>query len=234
MKCFILLESDDMIEVDISSGLYEWKYVQFPCEFCKYQFHTRNGLFKHKKKKHNINSAEVEEVPFTTKTVSIDDIVFFESENIPTTSESQKKEVRQKKLRFKEICDEMKRNEKWRDSLNNDDKILYNEIKESERNFNRCKEAKENELINFDKYQVYEEVEENDKEVLGTRFVLTEKPDGTIKARFVVKGFQEEIIQSDSPTASRETLKVFCTITANEKWDVVASDVRAAFLQSDK
>ena len=73
----------------------------------------------------------------------------------------------------------------------------------------------------------------NGQGVNGTRFVLTEKHDGSIKARFVIKGFQEEHYQSESPTASRKTLKVFCTISANEKLKVVASDLRAAFLQSD-
>ena len=57
--------------------------------------------------------------------------------------------------------------------------------------------------------------------------------DMSFKARFVIKGFQEQVEVSDSPTASRETLKVFCSIAANEKWLVEASDVNAAFLQSD-
>ena len=52
--------------------------------------------------------------------------------------------------------------------------------------------------------------------MLGTRFVLTEKPDLTIKARFVTKGFQENFAnQSDSPTSSRETVKIFLAIAAN-------------------
>ena len=55
-----------------------------------------------------------------------------------------------------------------------------------------------------------------------------------MKARLVVKGFQEENPQqSDSPTASREIFKVFCAISANECWNIEASDVRSAFLQSD-
>ena len=101
------------------------------------------------------------------------------------------------------------------------------------RNQRKCREAKEKELQNFDDYHVYDEVTYSGQNVIGTRFVLTEKDDGTIKARFVIKGFQEETIQADSPTASRETLKVFLTISANEKWIVEGSDVRAAFLQSD-
>ena len=63
--------------------------------------------------------------------------------------------------------------------------------------------------------------------------MLNEKADGTVKARFVVKGFMEDDHQADSPTASRDTFKVFCAISANEKWEVEGSDVQAAFLQSD-
>ena len=41
-------------------------------------------------------------------------------------------------------------------------------------------------------------------------------------------------MQSDSPTFSRETLKVFCHIASNEKWHIEMSDVQAAFLQADR
>ena len=72
-------------------------------------------------------------------------------------------------------------------------------------------------------------------QVLDTRYVITEKPDGSIKARFVVKGFQETSPkQSDSPTAGRETLKLFLSIVANEGWRVEGSDVRSAFLQAEE
>ena len=77
ITCVILLESDDIMEVDISSGMYEWKYVQFPCELCKYQFHTRNGLFKHKRRNTTSTVLELMKYPLQqTKTVSIDNIVF--------------------------------------------------------------------------------------------------------------------------------------------------------------
>ena len=49
-----------------------------------------------------------------------------------------------------------------------------------------------------------------------------------------MKGFQEQNIHpSDSPTSSRETIKIFLAIAANEKWRVESSDVRSAFLQSE-
>ena len=89
-------------------------------------------------------------------------------------------------------------------------------------------------MNNFENYNVYKEVSYEGQEVIGTRFVLTEKPNGDIKARLVVKGFEEESSSTDSPTVSRDTFKVFCALSANEKWNVEASDVRSAFLQADK
>ena len=82
---------------------------------------------------------------------------------------------------------------------------------------------------------MFEEVEEEDQHILGSRYVITQKPDGSYKACFVVKGFQEtEVRQTDSPTAGRESLKIVCSILANEKWPVEASDVRSAFLQAEE
>ena len=106
----------------------------------------------------------------------------------------------------------------------------YAEVKENEDNKEDCLEAKERELKNFEKFDVYREVEYEGQKVLGTRFVLTKRDDNSIKARFVIKGFQEEKLQSDSPTMSRETLKIFCSIAANENWNVEMTDVLEAFL----
>ena len=50
----------------------------------------------------------------------------------------------------------------------------------------------------------------------------------------MTKGFQEPFpFPSDSPTTSRETIKLFLAIAANEGWPVESSDVSSEFLQSD-
>ena len=73
---------------------------------------------------------------------------------------------------------------------------------------------------------------------LGSRWVITkkEKHDGQktdYKARIVAKGFTEEIKpQSDSPTAIRESVKIFLSVAANEEFELESVDIRAAFLQS--
>ena len=56
-----------------------------------------------------------------------------------------------------------------------------------------------------------------------------------VKARLVARGFQEnDKVQSDSPTANRESFKIFLHVCANmriEKLRVI--DITAAYLQSD-
>ena len=132
--------------------------------------------------------------------------------------------------------DERPNNEKLISLTNQIDmeEVNYANIKENKENFEKVKKAKEKELSNFDDYKAFEEVQENGQDILGTRFVLTEKPDGSIKARFVTKGFQEQFTHpSDSPTSSRQTVKICLAIAAKERWPVESSDVRSAFLQSD-
>ena len=101
---------------------------------------------------------------------------------------------------------------------NNDETVLFSEVVENESNKTECELAKEKEMKNFEDYGAYEEVEYDGQHTLGSRYVLTRKDDGSIKARFVVKGFQEKYkSQADSPTASRESLKLYLSIVANER-----------------
>ena len=49
----------------------------------------------------------------------------------------------------------------------------------------------------------------------------------------MAKGFHEqEKPQSDSPTAMRESMKIFFSVAANEGFELESIDIRAAFLQS--
>ena len=94
--------------------------------------------------------------------------------------------------------------------------------------------AKEEELQKWKDYEAFEEIDEQaNLDVLSSRWVITQRGD-KIKARLVVRGFQEnEKPQADAPTASRESLRIFLSITANEKFDLKTIDVRSAFLQSN-
>merc|ERR1712030_23632 len=99
-------------------------------------------------------------------------------------------------------------------------------------------EAKDRELENLEKYQVFEEVEDTGQEKIGSRWVITrkEKADGQkceYKGRLVAKGFQEKSSpQADSPTMRRESLKLFFALAANEGFQLRSVDIRAAFLQA--
>ena len=99
-------------------------------------------------------------------------------------------------------------------------------------------EAKEVEMKNLKDYDTFEEVEDCGQERITSRWVITVKEvhDGQktkYKARLVARGFQEEVKpQSDSPTVLRESNKLFTAVAANEEFDIVSVDIRAAFLQS--
>ena len=90
----------------------------------------------------------------------------------------------------------------------------------------------------MEKYGIFEEVENEGQETVGSRWVITrkEKADGqkqNHKGRLVAKGFQEkEAPQSDSPTMLRESMKLFFSVVANEDFKLKSMDIRAKFLQA--
>ena len=71
-------------------------------------------------------------------------------------------------------------------------------------------EAKERELNNWKKNNVYEVLPFTGQKCVSTRWVFTEKfIDGkkAVKARLVARGFEEETtVQVDSPACSKEAL----------------------------
>ena len=92
--------------------------------------------------------------------------------------------------------------------------------------------AKQDELDKWVKYDAFEVVDKNeDQHVLGSRWVVQDR-NGKIKARFVVKGCQEKSDpRSDSPTASKDSFKLFLSLAANENFALKTLDVTSAFLQ---
>ena len=96
-------------------------------------------------------------------------------------------------------------------------------------------EAKEKELNNWKKNNVYEVQPYIGQNCISTRWVFTEKfIDGrkVVKARLVARGFEEETsFQVDSPTCSKEALRLASTLMVTNNWNCNSIDVRAAFLQ---
>ena len=84
-------------------------------------------------------------------------------------------------------------------------------------------EAKEKEVENLKKYKVFEKVKDEGQQLIGTRWVITQKEnhDGQktqFKARLVARGLQEvEKVQSDSPTALRDSFRMFLSLAATMK-----------------
>ena len=99
----------------------------------------------------------------------------------------------------------------------------------------RFADAKQEELQKWQSFDVFEEVQDVGQHHLTGRWICTEKVgmNGKIpKARFVVRGFQEKVhIQSDSPTGSKECMRIVLMIAATKNWVLNSLDVTSAFLQ---
>ena len=95
--------------------------------------------------------------------------------------------------------------------------------------------AKHKELSKWEEFKAAEEVPYTGREhVLSSRWVITRKSDGSVKARLVVRGFEEQDYpQSDSPTASNNSLKLFFALASNECMNIRSMDVTSAFLQGE-
>ena len=94
-------------------------------------------------------------------------------------------------------------------------------------------DAKNKELQKFKKRKVYEEVPDEGQETVSVRWVVTVKPDSTVKCRLVGRGYEEntESIRTDSPTCSRDTLRVLMSLVVGIGWTIQHIDVESAFLQ---
>lgn len=94
--------------------------------------------------------------------------------------------------------------------------------------------AKFKELENWKSQLVYSEAIPNDQEIISLRRVCTPKViDGvpSIKARLVAKGFQEqEYVRGDSPTCSREGVKISLALVASQSCTLKSLDISTAFL----
>ncbi len=103
-------------------------------------------------------------------------------------------------------------------------------------NKSRELEAKLAELDQWKTMGVYQEIEDNGQECLSLRWVVKDKlsDEGVqvCKARLCVRGFEEETnFRTDSPTCSREGIRLFLSTTASRKWKIHSMDVKGAFLQ---
>ena len=103
---------------------------------------------------------------------------------------------------------------------------------------NKSKEltAKISELEQWKSMGVYHEIEDQGQDCISLRWVVKDKLDNEgvtfCKARLCVRGFEEEQdFRTDSPTCSREGIRLFLATTASKQWKLHSMDVKGAFLQ---
>ena len=97
-------------------------------------------------------------------------------------------------------------------------------------------QAKLEELEKWEQNNVYEEVEFKDQSCITVRWVNTIKfvnGKRKVKCRLVARGFEEnqKDLLTDSPTCSKESLRMILTVLASKKWKCRSIDIKAAFLQ---
>ena len=105
-------------------------------------------------------------------------------------------------------------------------------------NSDAVEQAKDAEMQNWKDNDVFEEVEDTGQGTISMRWVPTEKiVDGKtiLKTRLVVRGFEEdtENLRKDSPTCTKESVRLLLAMASIRSWECHTVDVKAAYLQGD-
>ena len=110
------------------------------------------------------------------------------------------------------------------------------QVPKSQQGHDDCIKAKNEELQKLKEFNVYSEEEFYGQKCISTRWVVVKKGD-KYKARLVARGFQEdqsEEIRVDSPTIGKAAMRICFAIAASKHWPLESTDIKSAFLQSDK
>ena len=99
--------------------------------------------------------------------------------------------------------------------------------------------AKEKELKNMIENDVFERVPFYGQATVSCKWVFTEKFENekeVVKARSVARGFEKDSsdLCTDSPTCSKQSMRLVFLTAASNKWEIKSLDIKAAFLQGDK
>jgi hypothetical protein len=100
-------------------------------------------------------------------------------------------------------------------------------------------QAKQDEIKKWKSFKTYIEVPDNGQKSINTRWVCTRKIKGgqvVYKARLVARGFEEQnaSIRTDSPTCSKESLRLALILISCNGWKLHSLDVKSAFLQGTR
>ena len=102
----------------------------------------------------------------------------------------------------------------------------------------KVSEAKDREMENWHSNKVFNEVPNVGQKLISTRWVVTEKMKNgnpITKARLVARGFEEDsnLLRKDSPTCSRESVRMLLAIASSKNWSCNLVDIQAAYLQGN-
>ena len=142
-----------------------------------------------------------------------------------------------------DLCVNFEHVEEWReiplDNGNdlNEEYVVY--LNTQQENLNEVQEAKKKELENMRINNVYEVVPFKGQKTVSTKWIITEKikeGERKVKARIVAKGFEENNyhLRTDSPTCSRESMRLVVMTTVMMNWKLQTIDFTSAFLQGDE
>ena len=142
-------------------------------------------------------------------------------------------------LDFKDGVSEWERNREDYDDNNVEEHSSENEDDSQEdimfsMSSQEMKIAKQDELQSWEDNKVCTQVLDQGQSRISTMWIGTEK-EGMAKARLVAKGYQDknvDSIRSDSPTCSKEGLRIVLGIIASYGWTCRSMDIKTAFLQS--
>ena len=110
-------------------------------------------------------------------------------------------------------------------------------IKRKDQNNETVFNAKKAEIDNWMRLNVIEKVRFCGQSLIPCNWVVTKKEvddkgTGRVKARLVARGDLEPTDErTDSPTAGKESIKLFLALTCINNFNVICIDIRAAFLQ---
>ena len=129
----------------------------------------------------------------------------------------------------------------WYDFGNTDRRIIWEQVPAEIMITNTDQDsiniAKLRELENWKDNNAYEEVERADQKLISTRWVITTKEkDGNMitKPRLCARGYEDQGVDkmnTNSPTCSKETIRIALATLAANGWHCKSIDVKSAFLQ---
>ena len=135
-----------------------------------------------------------------------------------------------------ELCVNFEKVKNWQ--------IIENDNEESEETYvctNRengeIMAAKKKEIQSWVKNNVFTSVKDNGQYKINVKWVINEKMKNgkpEVKARLVAKGYEDLIeTRNDSPTCTKESIRLMLIIAAAKGWPCKSIDIRAAFLQGN-